>query len=354
MEEKQTGKAVYKAIAAVQGDMAAIGISKDSKNQQQGFMFRGIDAVYNALAPLLAKHKLCIIPRCQSRVQTERESKSGGALFSVVLDVEYDVVSGEDGSIHIARLPAEAMDSADKATNKAMSAAYKYLCLQMFCIPTEGESPDADEKTHEVKGKPAGTDQPGIAVTQIKEITPTNSPKFFTITIADGRKMGIGDPDLIAIANAVIKTGEDVRLHFEVDGRFTDVTDIERRKAPPAPAPASASAQAAAPAPAIPKHTPHQMAPMSPSAGNAMAVGIIETQGKPDALGYIAWTIQGQQREDTKDMKFASKDPEIIKKMAAIMKSKAKAKVEYKPAKNPHFAHVIVDARLAADDSIPF
>ena len=46
----------------------------------------------------------------------------------------------------------EAMDSADKATNKAMSAAYKYLCMQVFCIPTEGME-DADSQTHEVAAK---------------------------------------------------------------------------------------------------------------------------------------------------------------------------------------------------------
>src|SRR5690606_19364534 len=43
----------------------------------------------------------------------------------------------------------EAMDSADKATNKAMSAAYKYAAFQTFCIPTEGDN-DADATTHEV------------------------------------------------------------------------------------------------------------------------------------------------------------------------------------------------------------
>jgi hypothetical protein len=41
------------------------------------------------------------------------------------------------------------MDSGDKATNKAMSAAYKYAAFQMFAIPTEGDN-DADGHTHEV------------------------------------------------------------------------------------------------------------------------------------------------------------------------------------------------------------
>jgi hypothetical protein len=67
----------------------------------------------------------------------------------VTVEAEYDFVSTNDGSMHTARVVGEAMDSADKATNKAMSAAYKYLCIQTFCIPTEGDN-DADATTHEV------------------------------------------------------------------------------------------------------------------------------------------------------------------------------------------------------------
>src|SRR5690606_36136914 len=41
-----------------------------------------------------------------------------------------------------------------KATNKAMSAAYKYAAFQAFAIPTEGDN-DADAHTHEVAARPA-------------------------------------------------------------------------------------------------------------------------------------------------------------------------------------------------------
>jgi hypothetical protein len=42
------------------------------------------------------------------------------------------------------------MDSSDKSTNKAMSAAYKYVAFQAFAIPVEG-TPDADEVAHEIE-----------------------------------------------------------------------------------------------------------------------------------------------------------------------------------------------------------
>lgn len=142
---------VYAAINAVQAALAKTGITKDRTNTQgSGYKFRGIDDVYNAISPLLAEHGLCILPRVLSRQCDERQSKSGGALFYVTVDAEFDFVSVEDGSKHTIKTFGEAMDSGDKATNKAMSAAYKYAAFQAFAIPTEADN-DADAQTHEVK-----------------------------------------------------------------------------------------------------------------------------------------------------------------------------------------------------------
>lgn len=147
---------VYQAIASVAADMAKQGISKDRKNQQQGYSFRGIDDVYCALAPSLTQHGLVILPRVLSRECVERQTQRGGTLFYVTVDMEFDFVAVADGSKHTVKTMGEAMDSADKATNKAMSAAYKYAAFQAFCIPTEGDN-DADAMTHDVapaKGQP--------------------------------------------------------------------------------------------------------------------------------------------------------------------------------------------------------
>lgn len=140
---------VYQLIAAVSLEMAQEGISKDRKNQMQGYNFRGIDDVYNALAPVVSKHGLVILPRVLSRDLVERQTAKGGAIFYVTVEVEFDFVSSHDGSSHTVKTFGEAMDSADKATNKAMSAAYKYAAFQTFCIPTEGDN-DADAHAHQV------------------------------------------------------------------------------------------------------------------------------------------------------------------------------------------------------------
>lgn len=176
---------VYQAINAVQRALAKSGISKDRKNMQgSGYMFRGIDDVYNAVSPLLAEHGLCILPRMLSRICEERASKSGGALFYVTVEAEFDFVSAEDGSKHTVKTFGEAMDSGDKATNKAMSAAYKYAAFQAFAIPTEGDN-DADSHTHEVAPKPSQKHVATLNESQVATLTAladevgANLPAFF-------------------------------------------------------------------------------------------------------------------------------------------------------------------------------
>lgn len=140
---------VYKAISEVQSALAETGISKGRSNQMQGYKFRGIDDVYNALCRLLPEHNLVILPRIISREQVERVNHKGSSIFYTTVEAEFDFVHAEDGSKHTVKMFGEAMDSSDKSTNKAMSAAYKYACLQTFCIPTEGDN-DADSSHHEV------------------------------------------------------------------------------------------------------------------------------------------------------------------------------------------------------------
>lgn len=175
-------KQIYKAINAIQGELAKIGISKERKNKEQGYSFRGIDDVYGALAPLLAKYEVCVFPHVQERIVHERTTAKGTVLFYTTLKVEYELVSAQDGSIQTCSAYGEAMDTADKSTNKAMSAAYKYMCLQVFCIPTEGEN-DADERTHDeivAESKPAIED---IVNGILEKMTLDNCKKFYARAI---------------------------------------------------------------------------------------------------------------------------------------------------------------------------
>lgn len=178
---------VYTRIAAVSAELAKHGISKDRKNQQQGYAFRGIEDVLNALAPLLSSNGLVILPKMLSRECTEREAKSGGVIFSVVVTAAFDFVAASDSSVHTVQTFGEAMDSADKATNKAMSAAYKYAAFLTFCIPTEGEE-DADAQTPDAGKR---VEYPTTAtVTNVRPatISEAQQKRFFAISKEHGWK----------------------------------------------------------------------------------------------------------------------------------------------------------------------
>lgn len=143
---------VYERICQVQAKLAAEGIAKSKTNSQgAGYKFRGIDDIYNAASSIMAQVGLCMMPRVLSRTVTERASKSGGTMFVVVVEAEYDFVAVEDGSKHTVKTFGEAMDSGDKATNKAMSAAHKYAFIQAFSIPVEGDN-DSENQSPEVFG----------------------------------------------------------------------------------------------------------------------------------------------------------------------------------------------------------
>ena len=130
-------------------DIGAIG--KNQKNTQQNFMFRGIDAVMNAINPALIKHRVFAVPEILEQTREERTSRNGGQLIYSICRIKYTFYA-EDGSSVSAITIGEGMDSGDKATNKAMAIAFKYACFQVFCIPTE-EMIDPDAESPEVKGK---------------------------------------------------------------------------------------------------------------------------------------------------------------------------------------------------------
>ena len=140
---------IYQSIVAVMSDVGVIG--KNTKNTQQGFMFRGIDAVMNALQPAMLKNHIFVVPEVLEQTREERTTTNGKTLIYSILKMKYTFYA-EDGSSISAVIIGEGMDSGDKASNKAMSIAFKYACFQVFCIPTE-EMKDPDAECHAVTPK---------------------------------------------------------------------------------------------------------------------------------------------------------------------------------------------------------
>lgn len=142
-EQPSTVPKIYGAIAAIMKDTKAI--TKSSKNQQQGFMFRGIDAVMNELHDLFANNGVFILPEVLEFSVAEKVTKSGSYLYYTRAKIKFHFVA-DDGSEVITTNVGEAMDSGDKGMNKAMSVALKYALMQMLLIPTE-EQKDPDATT---------------------------------------------------------------------------------------------------------------------------------------------------------------------------------------------------------------
>jgi len=138
-------QAIYPALIEANKKIGAI--AKGSKNAQQGFMFRGVDDVYNELHPVLADCGIVIIPEVVSYEVSEKQGRNGVLLYTRATIRHHFTTS--DGSYVTTTVVGEAMDSGDKGMNKAMSMALKYSLLQLFTIPTK-EDKDTDKTSHEL------------------------------------------------------------------------------------------------------------------------------------------------------------------------------------------------------------
>ena len=156
---------IYSLIGQAMQMIGAIG--KDSRNEQQKFMYRGIDAVMNALNPVMAKLGLFLAPEVLEQTREERTNKNGTTLLYSILKMKYTMYAPDGSNVSCVVL-GEGMDTGDKASNKAMAVALKYAAFQLFMIPTE-EMVDPDAECHEVKPKAVKKDAPA-KVEQVAQI----------------------------------------------------------------------------------------------------------------------------------------------------------------------------------------
>ena len=160
-ETELKSPAIYPAL--IKANKAIGAIAKNNENQQQRFMFRGVDDVYNELHPILAECGIVIIPEVESYEISEKRTKKFDSnkqpYESVTLYTRATILhhfTAEDGSHVTTKVVGEAMDSGDKGMNKAMSIALKYALFQLFTIPTK-EDKDSDATSYEIVPQEAQT-----------------------------------------------------------------------------------------------------------------------------------------------------------------------------------------------------
>jgi hypothetical protein len=131
-------------VEALNEIMKAVGgIAKKDRNQAQGFNFRGIDSVVNAVSPALQKFGVVVFPTVEDcSYETVEIGRNRTAMGHVRVRVSYTFI-GAGGDSLKTTVVGEAMDSGDKATAKAMSVAFRTALLQALCLPTDDIDPDA-------------------------------------------------------------------------------------------------------------------------------------------------------------------------------------------------------------------
>lgn len=139
---------VFQVIHGVMQDVMPV--RKDQENTQQGYSFRGVDDAMSAMAGPMRNHGCFIAPEVIDHRQRPRGEKGTHTNLTMMYRIY-----GPAGDCLAVTLPGEAMDSGDKSTNKAMSAALKYMLFWVFMIPVDSRSiDDSDQDTAPIPTAP--------------------------------------------------------------------------------------------------------------------------------------------------------------------------------------------------------
>jgi hypothetical protein len=148
---KETTPLIYKKMSEVMKEVGFV--AKEQTNALQKYKFRGVDQFVNALYPALTKHGVFMAPRATAYSQelkdVVRSSGKDGVDKHVAIMMEYDFWAEDGSKVTVGPIPAEGLDSGDKATNKALSAALKYALIQTFSVPTQ-DMAEADLDSPEI------------------------------------------------------------------------------------------------------------------------------------------------------------------------------------------------------------
>jgi hypothetical protein len=140
--QNQAAPSIYELMALVMNDVRDVG--KNGFNDHQKYSFRGVDDFIGALAQPLRKHGVFMMTEILD-FQTSVRGKMNATHMRVAFHFY-----GPAGDKVTATTLGEASDTADKASNKAMSAALKYALMQTFMIPVDAGSLDDGDRDHPV------------------------------------------------------------------------------------------------------------------------------------------------------------------------------------------------------------
>jgi len=141
---------IYEMLSKASARIAQKGVGKTGvySDGKANWNFREYDKIMVAVTAAMNECGLSLVPLVESEILEERVKKTqyGETVrYYARVRVRYTLYAS-DGSHVESVMIGEGLDSGDKAINKALTAAHKYLCMQLFAIPVEG----APENEHTV------------------------------------------------------------------------------------------------------------------------------------------------------------------------------------------------------------
>ena len=203
---------IVEALSAVMGDVQSV--RKGDRNQTQGYQFRGIDAVVNAVGPAFRKHGIVCVPVLEDvAYNTVEVGQKRSVMRECTVRVRY-VFHGPAGDTIECVSIGEAMDSGDKATPKAMSVAYRVALLQALTIPTDEADPDSQSyERSEARQEPQWDpdDQDALRAAYVADVAKAESLAELQ-KIGEAVKRQVAAGEISPATNREIATAASVRV----------------------------------------------------------------------------------------------------------------------------------------------
>jgi len=228
----ETG-AIFTALAAVMKDCTAV--AKRDRNEHQRFLFRGIDAVVNAVGPILRKHGVIVAPNVEHVSYDLVQTSTGKPATACRVLVTYSFYAGDGSSIDT-RVAAEAWDNGDKAAPKAMSVAFRTALLQALALPTDEPDPDTHTYERQADRLPATPEDDPFYTTAptepAKRMTERTRGQMFALF----DQKGIAEDKQLAGVNQICGTDHTSRANITEDQAKAVIAVLKKRPDAPKPA----------------------------------------------------------------------------------------------------------------------
>lgn len=226
---------IHKKIVQVLRGVAAV----QKKRAANGFKFRSIDDVLEALHPEIESAGIYIYPsKVRNYELTGRTSKSGNPVMQCNFVQEFQVVDADSGDAIAIEVVAEGVDATagDKATEIARSYAFKAALSQLFFIvckeieqPNYAEAalpPSALAQKNTQEQKPAQLPQ------RSETIVPSSQEKllFSAVSIAEKKYFATMIRDALVARGQTASDDKVRKIHAKVNGKCT-VDELQQKLA---------------------------------------------------------------------------------------------------------------------------